>query len=321
MESMNSKSQLDMARNVHDMGSINKMREAIASGDEGVLQEAAQQFEAIFVQMMLKSMRKAQDALSDKDSPFNSEQVKFYRDMHDQQLATDLTANGGMGLADIIVKQLGQHDEAYTPASVIRNDGNLGDIKRNSVNQTTHNVVVSAQDSILNSVSTGTKAAKKDRMFDTPEAFVETLMPYAEKLAEKYGMDAKAIVSQAAVETGWGKFVIHTADGKSTHNLFGIKANKHWDGEQAVVSTLEFSGNVPQQQKAAFRSYQSVEQAMEDYGRFIASQPRYKQAVANAADASAYTQELQAAGYATDPQYAEKIMAVYNSERLNGLMP
>ena len=131
MESLSTKSQLDMARNVHDMGSINKMREAIASGDETVLQEAAQQFEAIFVQMMLKSMRKAQDALADENSPFNSQQVKFYRDMHDQQLATDLTSGGGLGLADVIVKQLGQTEDSYTPASVIRSDGDISSLNRN----------------------------------------------------------------------------------------------------------------------------------------------------------------------------------------------
>ena len=316
MEAFSSKNQLDMARNVHDLGSINKMREAIASGDESVLQEAAEQFEAIFVQMMLKSMRKAQDALADEDSPFNSQQVKFYRDMHDQQLATDLTAGGGMGLADIIVKQMGQSEDSYLPASVIRSDGNLNSLNRDRVV-----AVEQAQETVLASESKGVKSAAKDSMFDTPEDFVETLRPYAEQVAEKYGMDAKAIIAQAAVETGWGKFVIHNADGESSHNLFGIKANSKWEGEQAVVDTLEFNSGIPQKQKAAFRSYASLEEAVNDYGRFITTQPRYQQAVEQASDAHSYTRELQSAGYATDPNYASKIMAVYHSDRLNGLMP
>lgn len=316
MEAFSSKNQLDMARNVHDLGSINKMREAIASGDENVLQEAAEQFEAIFVQMMLKSMRKAQDALADEDSPFNSQQVKFYRDMHDQQLATDLTAGGGMGLADIIVKQMGQSEDSYLPASVIRSDGNLNSLNRDRVV-----AVEQAQETVLASESKGVKSAAKDSMFDTPEDFVETLRPYAEQVAEEYGMDAKAIIAQAAVETGWGKFVIHNADGESSHNLFGIKANSQWEGEQAVVDTLEFNSGIPQKQKAAFRSYASLEEAVDDYGRFIVTQPRYQQAVEQASDAHSYTRELQSAGYATDPNYASKIMAVYHSDRLNGLMP
>ncbi|MED5380321.1 MAG: rod-binding protein, partial [Pseudomonadota bacterium] len=178
MESLSTKSQLDMARNVHDMGSINKMREAIASGDETVLQEAAQQFEAIFVQMMLKSMRKAQDALADENSPFNSQQVKFYRDMHDQQLATDLTSGGGLGLADVIVKQLGQTEDSYTPASVIRSDGDLSSLNRNRVYN-----VAEAQYIALSSQSIRSQSAQKDAMFESPEQFVESLMPIAEKVA------------------------------------------------------------------------------------------------------------------------------------------
>lgn len=316
MEALSTKNQLDMARNVHDLGSINKMREAIASGDETVLQEAAEQFEAIFVQMMLKSMRKAQDALADENSPFNSQQVKFYRDMHDQQLATDLTSNGGLGLADVIVKQLGQTEDSYIPSSVIRSDGNLS-----SLNRERSQTVEQAQDFALNSRSIRSQSARKDAMFDSPEQFVESLMPMAERVAAKYGMDPKAIISQAAVETGWGKFVIHSADGKSSHNLFGIKANKDWEGKQAVVDTLEFNNGVAQKQKAAFRAYDSVREAMEDYGQFITSQPRYSRAVEQASDARQYTQALQDAGYATDPEYADKIMSVYNSDRLNALMP
>lgn len=314
--SISSQNQFDMARNVHDLGSINKMREAIASGDDNVLQEAAQQFEGIFVQMMLKSMRKAQDALADENSPFNSQQVKFYRDMHDQQLAADLTSNGGLGLAEIIVKQLGQKDEEYLPANVIRSDANL-----HSLNRSTDLSVKHAQENVLGSESKGVRSATKDSMFESPDDFVETLRPYAQQVADKYGMDAKAIIAQAAVETGWGKFVIHNADGSSSHNLFGIKANKQWKGEQAVVDTLEFRGNIPQKQKASFRSYANLQDAVEDYGRFIASQPRYQNAVEKASDAAEYTRELQSAGYATDPNYADKIMSVYNSDRLNGLMP
>ena len=182
MDSFSTKNQLDMARNVHDMGSINKMREAIATGDEEVLQEAAQQFEAIFVQMMLKSMRKAQDALADENSPFNSEQVKFYRDMHDQQLATDLTSGGGLGLADVIVKQLGQSENSYTPASVIRSDGDLSSLNRSRVDS-----VRQAQDVALVSESIKSQSAQKDAMFETPEQFIESLMPVAEKWQKNMG--------------------------------------------------------------------------------------------------------------------------------------
>ncbi|OFC68968.1 flagellar assembly peptidoglycan hydrolase FlgJ [Alteromonas confluentis] len=311
-----SRSQLEMARNANDIGGLNNLREAMASGNGEVLQEAAQQFEAIFVQMMLKSMRKAQDALADEDSPFNSEQVKFYRDMHDQQLAVDLSSNGGLGLADLIVKQLGQLDPNYRPASTIRADGNI-----ETLNQARAESVTKAQDAVLESASKGTKSAYKAAMFENQESFVEALYPHAEKAAEMLGTDAKAIIAQAAVETGWGQFVIHDQEGNSTHNLFGIKANRQWQGEQAVVDTLEFSNGVPERRKAAFRQYDSLEAGLADYVNFIRSQPRYQQAVEKGADTSQYFSELQQAGYATDPQYTEKVMAVYRSDIVQGFQP
>jgi len=129
--SSNAKSQLEMSRTVHDLGSLDTLRSAAKSGDKGALEEAAKQFEAIFVQMLLKSMRKAQEALSDKDSPFNSEQVKFYRDMHDQQLANDLSTQGSIGLADVIVQQMSIND-GVMPASAVRSDANLSLLNRNA---------------------------------------------------------------------------------------------------------------------------------------------------------------------------------------------
>ncbi|NMH59674.1 flagellar assembly peptidoglycan hydrolase FlgJ [Alteromonas ponticola] len=316
MEINSASSQLDMARNVHDLGSVNKLREAIASGDEKVLQEAAQQFEAIFVQMMFKSMRQAQEAIADENSPFNSEQVKFYQDMHDQQLAADLSAGGGLGLAEIIVQQLGQQDKNFTPASVIRNDGNIA-----SLNQPQRVQVKLSQDKVLESNTMGSIASFKAPMFDDQQSFVEALYPHAKEAAEVLGTDPKAIIAQAAVETGWGKFVIHDAQGNSSHNLFGIKANHAWGGRQTVVDTLEFEGGVAKKHKAAFRAYESIKDAVHDYVDFIRSQPRYQQAVDNGADTKTYFSELQRAGYATDPQYADKIMAVLKSDAINGFMP
>ncbi len=311
-----SQSQLEMARNASDISGLNNLREAMASGNGEVLQEAAQQFEAIFVQMMLKSMRKAQDALADEDSPFNSEQVKFYRDMHDQQLAVDLSSNGGLGLADLIVKQLGQQDPDYRPASTLRSDGNLS-----SINRERSEAVSRAQATMLDSASAGSQSAYKAAMFSDQQDFVETLYPYAKKAAEALGTDARAIIAQAAVETGWGQYVIHDKYGNSTHNLFGIKANNQWQGDQAVVDTLEFSNGVPERRKASFRQYDSLESGLADYVDFIRTQPRYQQAVANGADASQYFSELQQAGYATDPQYASKVMAVYRSDAVQGYQP
>ncbi len=309
-------SQLDMARNVHDLGSVNKLREAIASGDKKVLQEAAQQFEAIFVQMMFKSMRKAQEAIADENSPFNSQQVKFYQEMHDQQLAADLSTGGGLGLAELIIQQLSQQDKNFTPASVIRNDGNIA-----SLNQSQTKQVKLAQETVLNSNTLGATSSYKAPMFDNQQSFIQALYPHAKEASERLGTDPKAIIAQAAVETGWGKFIIHDAKGNSSHNLFGIKANHTWQGKQAVVDTLEFEGGVAKKHKAAFRAYDSIKDAVHDYVDFIRSQPRYQQAVANGGNTQSYFSELQSAGYATDPNYADKIMAVLKSDVMSDFMP
>lgn len=310
------KTQLEMSRNYHDMGSVNKLREAAQTGDKGALEEAAKQFEAIFVQMMLKSMRKAQDALADKDSPFSSEQVKFYREMHDKQLATDLSSNGSIGLAEIIMQQMSPGDEVM-PAGVVRSDGDLSILNR-------HNVAAlkNAQDRVLGSNNdTVSKSAFKEAAFATPEAFVKALYPYAVEAAKTLNLDPKAMIAQAAVETGWGKSLIHKNDGENSHNLFGIKADKRWDGEKATVDTLEFVNNMPEKQQASFRSYGSFTDAMDDYVDFIKSNPRYEQAVQKTDTPEDYFKALQQAGYATDPKYAEKVMSVFNGDTLDGLLP
>ncbi len=141
------------------------------------------------------------------------------------------------------------------------------------------------------------------------------------KAAATLGVDPKAIISQAAVETGWGQYVIHDGSGKATNNLFGIKANHHWQGKQAVVDTIEFDAGVPSRQKAAFRAYDSIGEALDDYVKFLSTQSRYQNAVTSGEDAARYAESLQQAGYATDPAYAEKIMSVYHSDRMQGMMP
>ncbi len=317
MDSLPTRNQLDMARNANDLSGLNSLREAIANGqDEEALQETAQQFESIFVQMMLKSMRKAQDALADENSPFNSQQVKFYRDMHDQQLAVDLTSNGGMGLADIIVKQLGQNNPDYTPASAIRSDGNLA-----SLNLQVKQQVTQAEQAVVAPTETNYSSAFKAPIVADKEAFVEALYPHAKEAAEKIGADPKAIIAQAAVETGWGQYVIHDNQGAPSYNLFGIKANSQWQGKQAVVDTVEFSQGVASRQKASFRAYDSIADSMNDYVDFIKSGARYEQAVQNSHDAKTYYQSLQQAGYATDPAYADKLMSVYQGSTLAGFNP
>lgn len=304
------KSQLEMARNVHDMSSINSLRSAANTNDPDALKEAAHQFEAIFVQMLLKSMRKAQDAISDKDSPFNSQQVKFYRDMHDQQLATDLASGGSLGLADIIVRQLGNHD-LIEGSKTIRTNGDMADYNRQQRAK-----VFDATESVL-----APNTSTKQSAFASPEDFVAQLYPIAKQHASELGLEPKALIAQAAVETGWGQYMIHKPDGENANNLFGIKADQRWQGEKATVSTLEYKGDLPEKQKAQFRAYGSLQESVQDYVQFVKQNPRYIPAVDQVSDAKSYFEALQNSGYATDPKYAEKVLSVLRSATLQEFSP
>jgi len=306
---LNTQSPLELSRNANDIKGLDSLRRAAQSGDSKALDEAAKQFEAIFVQMMLKSMRKAQDVMADKDSPFNSEQVKFYRDMHDKQIASDLATSGSIGLADIIVRQLGKTGDGYMPAGALRNDGNLSNINRNTIASTQK-----AQDEVLDNQPIKTFQSFKTAAFDDAQSFIEQLYPAAQQAAEQLGIDPKALLAQAAIETGWGQHMIHNNQGQNSHNLFGIKADRRWQGDRAMVDTIEFTQGVAAPKKAPFRVYDSFTDSMQDYVSFVKQNPRYEEAVKQSQSPQGYFSELQKAGYATDPDYANKVISVFEGE-------
>jgi flagellar rod assembly protein/muramidase FlgJ len=160
----------------------------------------------------------------------------------------------------------------------------------------------------------------KQSGFNTPEQFVKTLWPIAQQVGKEMGVEPKAIMSQAALETGWGKYIIHESNGKNSHNLFGIKSDKRWDGAAANVSTLEFRNGVAKKEVAAFRSYDSYEHSLKDYASFVQNSSRYEEAVKNGSSTKGYSEGLQKGGYATDPNYAKKIQGIASGEMLNGIL-
>jgi len=143
-----------------------------------------------------------------------------------------------------------------------------------------------------------------------PVAFIQSLLPAAQKAAANLGLEPLALIAQAALETGWGQRMFKSSNGQNSNNLFGIKAQSNWQGQVAVVDTLEYREGVAQKEKARFRAYDSAEQSLHDYVDLIQSNPRYQAALSVASDTKAYFQRLQAAGYATDPNYAQKILSV-----------
>jgi len=308
------------ASNFLDVNGLNDIRLQSKSADKSdkkdALEKVAKQFESLFMQMLLKSMRKAQEVL-ESDSPFNSQSTKFYRDMHDQQLAVELSEKGSLGLAPLIVRQLGGDSEHFTPKSVLRNDASLATAKHNlavnnvSAAESTNNLKVNSLQTEQNTNNVIAKKVVKPA-FEQPQDFVRALTIPAKQVQRQLGIPFEVVIAQAALETGWGQKIIKTAQGTSSNNLFNIKADARWQGEKTDKETLEFTQGSMVKTTAPFRVYQSINDSVNDFVNFISSNERYQGALQQAENVEQFLHGLQQAGYATDPNYATKILATLN---------
>lgn len=259
-----------------DSQSLDKLRLQAKHTPDQAIKAAAKQFESVFLNMMLKSMRDA----TPQDGVFDSEQTKMFTGMLDQQLAQSM-ASRGIGLADVMVKQLSHNQPASVPAPA------------------------AALPAAMKAVPSAYKA-------DVQQSFVDKMRVPAEQASLSTGIPAHLILGQAALESGWGKREIKMADGSDSHNLFGIKAGRDWKGKVAEVTTTEYHNGVARQQVERFRAYGSYAESFQDYASLLSNNPRYS-GVVGQADAKAFAQGLQQAGYATDPQYATKLAGVIGS--------
>ena len=351
-----------------DLGGLDSLRVQAQRDEKGTLKEAAKQFEGIFIQMLMKSMRDANAAFK-SDNPMNSQTTEFYEQMLDQQMSVDLSNKGMLGLAELMVQQLSPEDSPMTPASVLRgntdykvnpnmfveqptklDEDTLALIASKEQIATSHQVVntdsmTSTMPQQLASVLRGEQLASQASQagkslpqagviktkekgiavseFTSPEHFISVLYPHAEKAAKSLGTSAEVLIAQSALETGWGQKVVRRNDGTMSHNLFNIKADKRWQGDKTSVNTLEFEKGIAVQQKADFRMYDNLEQSFSDFVSFIGQGERYQDARKVAAEPTQFIRALQKAGYATDPQYANKVINVMKSvkERLKLVFP
>ncbi|MGI9288919.1 MAG: flagellar assembly peptidoglycan hydrolase FlgJ [Pseudomonadales bacterium] len=272
------------------------------SQDEG-LKATAKQFESLFLHLMLKSMRDANKVFSE-DNYFTGFESEFHQEMLDSQLSVSLTEGQGMGLADALYAQMQQQFGA-----------NKGDKILAAVKQAGYSVAPVPKDELADAAITVLEESGAITI-DSPRDFIEKLLPYAEAAGRELGVEPKALLAQAALETGWGKHIVRKSNGEIAFNAFGIKADKGWQGERVQVATLEYNGTTASKQQAQFRSYNSFAESFADYAQFIKSNPRYQEALAAADNVNNYWKELQAAGYATDPAYAQKLASIYNSPHL-----
>jgi flagellar protein FlgJ len=308
-----------IAQSAIDFHGLNQLRQQAGQGrdEEQTLRQVAGQFESLFLNMMLKSMRQASLA----EGLFDSEQSKMYQDMADQQLASDLSMRGGLGLQDVIMRQLGGARYANSAEVVPGQTFSIDTVTvRPSLGiRVNEKIIEQIREAKPQPLAEDTEVVETDmanmpKRFNSPEEFVQKLWPYAERAAEKLGVTPEVILSQAALETGWGKYILADQQG-SSFNLFNIKAHR-WDGDTVAKNALEYRDGKALHEQSQFRSYDSYQHSFDDYVQFLQTQPRYSQALQHVGDPNAFIEQLHKAGYATDPQYADKIKRIMNSDTL-----
>ncbi|HWH82651.1 MAG TPA: flagellar assembly peptidoglycan hydrolase FlgJ [Burkholderiaceae bacterium] len=256
------------------------LRARAASDPKAAIRAAAKQFEAMFMQQLLKSMRES----SLGSGMLDNSGTQMGTEMLDAQFANQMSAAPG-GLADVIARQLERQLSG---------------------------TIVPAQAAVAPSAAAGA-AAGDATAAPSQREFLKLHQQSAAGAEAQTGIPATFMVAQAAHESGWGKREIKNSDGTSSHNLFGIKAGAGWSGKVASVTTTEVVDGRPRKVVANFRSYANYDESFRDYARLMKDNPRYASVVAAGGSVQGFAQGLQRAGYATDPAYADKLTRVINT--------
>ncbi|WP_020409496.1 flagellar assembly peptidoglycan hydrolase FlgJ [Hahella ganghwensis] len=347
---MKTTTSIDQAHVYTDLAALQKLKGPGIERHQAI-EGVARQFESMMVNLMMKSMRQANSVFAEGNM-FHEPASELYQEMLDHQLSLTMTRQKGIGLADMLVKQLTRRESGesvpvlYQTLSDYPRTGQAapvtgtlspeleGELSREEV-ETLGQVAFYAEqmtaqrqenESDGQSLSagnvvgaTGSSALTEiPETFESPEAFIAALMPAAEKVAAEMGVDPRVLLAQSALETGWGQHMIREQD-RHSYNLFGIKADQRWEGEVMWTDTTEYRDGVAMKERAGFRAYGSYEESFNDYLRFLRENPRYEEALGLAKNPEMYTQALQDAGYATDPRYADKINRIVKGSWFDGL--
>lgn len=289
-----------------DVQSVDQLRFDAKQSSPEALKQAAQQFEAVFMNMLMKSMRDA----TPQDGLFDSEQTRMYTSMLDQQLSQRM-ASRGIGLAEVMVRQLSGAMNGIPAGEDAPPIADLG-ARGLPLNPPEVPRAMPLAPSLVQPAPAAVSAAavRSGNLPAHVESFVQRLLPHAQAASAATGIPARFMLGQAALETGWGKSEIRGADGRNSHNLFGIKAGSGWKGQTVDIVTTEYVDGKPQKQVDTFRAYDSYADAFRDYGKLLRNNARYQNVIAQGHDAAGFAHGLQQAGYATDPNYAQKLMSV-----------
>ena len=309
-------------RAAFDPGATQDLRSQFSKDPQSGLKAAAQQFETLFLQMVMKSMRDSvpQDGMTDSD------QSRFYTGLLDQQLAQNLTTSGkGLGFARLIEQQLGRS----------MGGGNQSAETGGAANSAGKGLPLLASDAhhlqyrtVLNSLPTSASFASPNVSTKASGAsggngdgsasakdFVNQMWPHAVEASRSTGVPPQFLIAHSALESGWGRNEIRGTDGSSSNNLFGIKAGKNWNGPTVDALTTEYVDGKPQQVVAKFRAYSSYDEGFRDYASLLRNSSRFG-SVIGSQNGTEFARRLQQAGYATDPMYADKLSRIINGPTL-----
>lgn len=282
-----------------DVQSVNPLKLEAKQATPEALRATAQQFEAVFLNMLMKSMRET----TPQDGMFDSEQTRMYTSMLDQQLTQKL-ASRGIGLAEVMVRQL---SVALNPSAL----PGEGPAQPLPLQREAPAIPLKPDGLPLDVAPVGPAApAPRSGLPAHVEDFVQRLLPHAQQASATTGIPARFMLGQAALETGWGRHEMRGADGANSHNLFGIKAGSGWKGRTVDVVTTEYVDGKAHKQVERFRAYDSYAESFRDYANLLRSNARYQNVIAEGRDAAGFAHGLQQAGYATDPNYAQKLLNV-----------
>jgi flagellar protein FlgJ len=277
---------------------------------QGGAKQVAQQFEGLLLQMMLKSMRDA----TPQDGLLDSDQTRFFTSIMDQQLAQNLSARGSLGFARLIEQQLGRslaNGSGKSDAAV----SSLEVMQQTLLARQTAQYSGMGAQRIRSAPAAGSEAAESAGAMGSASDFVNRVWPHAVEAANGIGVPPQFLVAHSALESGWGKSEIKTANGSPSYNLFGVKAGRSWQGPSVEVQTTEYVEGVAQSSREKFRVYGSYAEAFRDYAGLLKNNPRFS-AVLGQKDGTQFALSLQQSGYATDPLYADKLSRIINGTTL-----
>ncbi|MGE0859238.1 MAG: flagellar assembly peptidoglycan hydrolase FlgJ [Gammaproteobacteria bacterium] len=303
-----------------DFTRFSRMRTAAHKDQDATMQKVADEFEAMFAETMLKAARAAETG----DGLLDSSETGTYRELLDGQLAQSLAQTQDFGFESMLKQQfagvLKGLEKQQAAAEATSPSGRAALRMLSSVESPLPGGVPvtapRAPDSIFGAPNARADAGDIDAR---KQAFLDEISPIAASAASDLGVAPRALMAQAALESGWGRHVIRMPDGSSSHNYFGIKASGDWRGATVRIPTTEYINGRAVTVQASFRAYPDAQSAFRDYVDFIGQNPRYREALAHGANAGQYARHLERAGYATDPNYANKIMAILSGDGFDGL--